>query len=352
MRSALPVVIGIIILSLFISVFLHRSQNASAATNHVVISEVQIGKTGAPYDEFIELYNPTNNDVNLNGWRLAKKSKTGSIQVDLITSFSGIIKAHGYLLITSNNYSGSISADFAYVASTNVSLSPDNSIALYDSLNSQIDLIGFDDSTTVETQSIVSPSINKSIERKASSNSDSTSMAIGGQHEFLGNGEDTDNNSVDFVTRAIPQPQNSASTKEPIESSPTPTLSPTPTIEPSPTPSPTPEPSPSPTLTPTPTLVPSPTAVPSPTGTPMPTVQPSPTPTNEPTPTLQPTQTPSPTLVLTPTPTPSISPIPPMPIPKIIAKGPNFVCTLNYKPWKILNKTFYLPSVSCARTSL
>jgi hypothetical protein len=85
------------------------------------------------------------------------------------------------------------------------------------------------------------------------------------EDEFKGNGEDSDNNSNDFIVRATAQPQNSASSTEPASVTPTPTSSITPTVTPLSTPTPTI------TITPTPTLTPTPTATPTPTSTPTPT---------------------------------------------------------------------------------
>ncbi|HEY7738838.1 MAG TPA: hypothetical protein VIC63_07435, partial [Candidatus Limnocylindria bacterium] len=94
----------------------------------------------------------------------------------------------------------------------------------------------------------------------------------------LGSGQDTDHNLVDFVVRALPDPQNSASPPVPDDPA-----TPTPSVEPiateSPTPGPTPMSTPA-TSTPSPTLVPttSPTSTGSPTASPSPTPPPSPTP--------------------------------------------------------------------------
>ena len=337
MKKKLLTLIGISMLALTGLLFPLHPENSFAVSNHIVISEVQLKTTVSSTDEFIELYNPTDSNIDLNGWRLFKKSRTGSTQVDLVSVITGTIKPHGYFLITSNNYSGTIFADMTYVSSTSVSISDDNSITLFDNLNNVVDVVGLGDSATYEVAPISNPAENKSIERKANSTSTQISMRIDGLDEFLGNGEDTDNNSVDFVTRSTPQPQNSASEIEPALASPTPTPEPSPTIEPTSTPAPTAEPTP----TTTPTNEPTPT----------PTIEPSPTPTAEPSPTPIPTEEPSATPTLSPSPSPTVTPIPNTPPSKIIASWPNYACSLNYKSFKILNKTFFIPSLNCIRTS-
>jgi len=53
-------------------------------------------------------------------------------------------------------------------------------------------------------------------ERKAQEGSTSEDM-VNGQDRLKGNGYDSDNNSLDFIIRAIGDPQNSQSLKEPRE---------------------------------------------------------------------------------------------------------------------------------------
>jgi len=53
------------------------AQGQSSTASHVVISEVQVGGTLVD-DEFVELYNPTNSAISLSGWRLRRKTSTGT----------------------------------------------------------------------------------------------------------------------------------------------------------------------------------------------------------------------------------------------------------------------------------
>ena len=62
------------------------------------------------------------------------------------------------------------------------------------------------------------PGDGESIERKAGNDSESGDMAPGGYHYSWGNGQDTNDNSADFITKSTAEPQNSQS---PIEVYPT-----------------------------------------------------------------------------------------------------------------------------------
>lgn len=334
MKRALPILFGTFLVFLIFSVFLLRTEptNVSAAiATHVVISEIQI-EGGSSTDEFVELYNPTGSPVDLTGWTLYRKTALGVIEIPVATA-SGSIPANGFYLFANTNFDGSPSADVSY----SENIADNNSILIKDTGNSLVDLVGLGTSITSESATISNPIDNRSIERKANSTSTDADMAMGGAHEALGNGEDTDNNSSDFVRHVSPnisQPQNSSSSIEPpIVPTPTLTLTPTPSVEPSPTG----EPSPTPTTEPSPT--PSPTQTPSVT----------PSPTSEPSPTLSPSLTPTPILSLTPT--PSVSPTPSVPSPRVIVQGPLFTCSINYKPLRFFNKIFFFPFVSCQRST-
>lgn len=303
MRRVLPVLLGIVIISIVgFSYFLH-SKNASAEpATHLVISEIQVGNTGEADDEFIELYNPTDSDIDMTNWRIGRKSASGNDQTDLVASISGTIPARGYFLFTTVEYTGSAPADQTYSA-TDSAIAANNTLILINDSDVVIDMVGMGTAQASETATFSSPSAGNSMERKANSSSNSVTMGIGGSDELLGNSEDNDNNSLDFVARNDPQPQNSNSSTEPI-------------------PSPTPTEEPSSTLSPEPSLTPSPE----------PTESPSPTPTVEPTPTTIPSPTPTKESI-------------------IVTKNPVITCSLSFKPIKIFKYVYFFPLINCARTS-
>jgi hypothetical protein len=375
-------IISLLLIGAFINVLL-LPPKAKAVAGHIVISEIQLSGTNSN-DEFIELHNPTGSSVDINGWRLSKKTSGGTESNIIAATMSGSIASHGYFLIAHHDYDGTPSADLTYSGPTIAST--DNTVLIYDSTNTLVDKVGMGSATDNETSDFpTNPTANHSIERKASSTSTSATMGPSGIDELQGNGEDTDNNANDFVSRTVSNPQNSQSLIEPPPApTPTPTLEPTatptpeptatPTVEPTatptsePTPTPTieptatptaehtPTPTPESTVTPTPTIVP--TATPTALPTPTPTLQPTTTPTIAPTPTPQPTVTPMPTLLPTATPTPTVTIFPtptstpmlsPTPKPHVIFSGPLVRCVLEPKPIKILGLTFYFPHLVCTK---
>jgi len=186
-----------------------------ALTNHLVISEVQINGATASQD-FVELYNPTNSTVDLNGWKLRKRTSTGSESSLVVIETGKSIPAYGFFLWSNNanGYDSTIGAD----VSNGNTLAGDNSVALLKPDNTIIDQFAWGNGLNqlVELTAYPNnPGSGQSVERKAYSSSTASSLGSGGSDELKGNGFDSDNNSNDFILRSTSQPQNSNS---PIES--------------------------------------------------------------------------------------------------------------------------------------
>jgi len=197
--------------------FIFGKNSEAAAADHLVISEVQI--TGTPAnDEFVEIFNPTNNSVDVTGWRLSRKT-AGGTQSNLLTSFPSLsIPAYSYLLIVSPEYNatshGGIAGDVTY-STTSQHLAADNTIILYsDASVTVIDKVGLGTATDKEGSAIANPPTNGSVERKASEYSTAATLSSGGPEEHSGNGHDGDNNANDFIIQTTPNPQNSSSPTE------------------------------------------------------------------------------------------------------------------------------------------
>lgn len=279
----------LVIIPLFIiPLLIILAKNSKAEpVNHIVMSEIQIGGTTAT-DEFVELYNPTNTTINLDGWKLTKKISTGT-ESNLVASMSGSILPYHYFLITHpTGYLGQTQKDYAY-SSTSYSTTSNNTVLLYsDNGTNVVDKVGMGTAVDFEGAQTIVPPNNSSITRI--------------------NNQDTDNNLNDFILTSDPNPQNSSF----IETTPTPTTSPEPTAD---------------AGTPMPTN----TAIPTESPTSFPTETPSPTPN---------TQTPSPTPTLISSPIPTASPEPtadartptPTTVPFGWSKSPVFICSNSHVP--------------------
>lgn len=312
----------------------------SATATHLVISEVQLAADDTSAD-FIELYNPTALDINLGNLRLIKRNSSSSTNESIVAfNADEIIPAHGYYLWCNT----SLSATLGCNRNTGETITNNNSVALAtDPLDTGtvIDAVTFGSPANPlgEGTFLAAPEASTSVERKALSTSDATSMGIGGIDELLGNGEDTGNNTADFVLRTTPQPQTVSSPVEPTLTLP----SPTPTENPSPTPTTSPEPSV--TATPSPTLVPS--ATPDPTPTPLPSSSPSVTPSASPQ--VSPSASPLASPTASPSATPSVSPTPSPANDNIIFSGTLFTCRMTTRTIHTRFFTFTLPRISCSR---
>lgn len=207
----------------------------------IVISEFAAAGPSGTDDEFVELSNASSQSVSLAGWLLQYRS-TGSTSVwstMTVLPREASVPAHGFYLVTSGSspgYSGATTADFVAVSASgnpkSLQIRSDSGhvrIALpgagtmpgpFDALIS--DTVGFGALATFGEGSpvmstpwgAVAPYSGGSLERKASSNSTSSSMGPGGSEENRGNNQDTYSNADDFVSRAVRLPQNAASATE------------------------------------------------------------------------------------------------------------------------------------------
>jgi DNA/RNA endonuclease YhcR with UshA esterase domain/uncharacterized membrane protein len=214
----------------FLPNFAINTIHAKAAQfGNVVVSEIYGGggNSGATYkNDFIELYNPTDENISLDGWSVQYASAAGAFNSKPSgtnsTALGGVIKAHGYYLIQEAKGSGG-SADLPnpdVVGSINMSGTA-GKIALSKSTAAMpigqadpnvVDFVGFGTTASEKEGSgpTPAPSNFKSVERLANDSSDPTGEGAGN-----GNGWDTNDNAKDFVA-ADPNPQNSSSLQEPV----------------------------------------------------------------------------------------------------------------------------------------
>lgn len=194
-------------------VWMSSAFGQNSIADHVVISEIQIAGDADSDDEFVELYNPTGSTIDLTDWRLTRKTSSGT-ESNLLTTFPpSSIAAHSFILIASPEYDGSTSADLTY--STSGHLASNNTVVIYsDAGVTVVDKVGLGTATDAEGSTIENPEDDGSVERKASAFSTAATLGPGGVEENAGNGQDTDDNSADFVQQTTSNPQNSSSPPE------------------------------------------------------------------------------------------------------------------------------------------
>ena len=188
------------------------------ATTHVVIGELSTGSASSATDEFVELYNPTESAIEISGWKLQYKSATGSTWYDRGTlPANTFIAAHGFFLITPSAYVGPPTADFTSAAWSSGMAAAGGHERIIDASAVEVDKVGWGTALDPEGGSVAPAHAGgNSIERKANATSTLDSLASGGRHELLGNGQDTNNNGNDFVNQTHGRcPQNSANAPEP-----------------------------------------------------------------------------------------------------------------------------------------
>ncbi|MBI2591649.1 MAG: lamin tail domain-containing protein [Candidatus Brennerbacteria bacterium] len=193
-----------------------------SAVNHLVISEILFDAEAADTGkEFIELYNPTDQAINLENWSIQHLSGTGTLSKKNFEPGNQIQPKSFFLIWLGDDVradlqwqSGSLNNTGATIFLVSETL-PVNST----SSNSAavIDRLAYGTGEQLQPE-MVAMSLTgfipgQSLERKAWQNNNCVSAQ--NNNEFLGNGCDTNNNSADFEIRPIPNPQNSAGLPEP-----------------------------------------------------------------------------------------------------------------------------------------
>lgn len=182
----------------------YNNGGSNAVYPKILISEVQIGGMGDTKQEFVELYNPEAEEVDLGGWYLQRKTKSADNFSTFAskTLFEGKkIPAHGYFLIarTGSAFRTDIVVDNP--------LTEDNTLALKNPNGDISDKVGFGQAGDYELLAALNPPAGQSIGRKI----------------VAGAPFDTDNNESDFEANTpTPRAQNSVYTTPVLETLPAP----------------------------------------------------------------------------------------------------------------------------------
>ncbi|VYT91198.1 DUF5011 domain-containing protein [Clostridium tertium] len=179
-----------------------KKVKAEVAT-YIVISEVYGGggNSGATYkNDFIELYNPTNTDIDISGWKVQYASKSGSFEDKLNTELSGVIKANGYFLIQeAKGNSGNTDLPIADAIGSIAMSGTDCKVRIIDNNGTVIDLVGIGVANESEgNKTAKGMSATNSVQRKDND----------GSTNGVTSGFDSNNNEEDFYSKE-PTPRNS-----------------------------------------------------------------------------------------------------------------------------------------------
>jgi hypothetical protein len=164
----------------------------AAALDHIVISEFRTRGPNGATDEFVELFNPTPDSIDIGGWLVRSVSSTGSMTTRATIPLGTQLLPGQYYLLATDDYSGPTPRDWALSAG----FADNGGVALFKEI--VIDLVGMSAGAAEGTPlPPLNGNLDQAYERKT-----------GGSE---GNCLDTDDNSFDFSLIAPSQPQNTNS---------------------------------------------------------------------------------------------------------------------------------------------
>jgi len=201
-----------------ITLFLLIMDAQAQVADHVVISEFATrGASGNQAGEFVEIYNPTGETVDISGWELQYQSASGSAYSRLARIPDGTeMRPRSFYLITGSSWNGTPAADVTWPSS---GMADNGNIRITDDSGRPIDRVGYGSGNNPEGSAAPNHGTSandNSVERKASATSTAATLSTGGTEEFAGNGWDGNDNGADFIEQTNGRnPQNSASAAEP-----------------------------------------------------------------------------------------------------------------------------------------
>lgn len=177
-------------------VVVETNNNSNIQPSKILISEIQItGGAGKTDNDFIELYNPNDASVNLKGYRLVKRTKTGTTDTSIKSwTDDAYIESKSYYLWANSDYKDIFTLPNA---TTSASLANDNGVALR---------FGAEDTGTIIDSVAWGAAENAFIGAGVFSQNPGASQSI--QRKFQDNTFiDTDNNAADFEIQNCSSPK-------------------------------------------------------------------------------------------------------------------------------------------------
>ena len=186
---------------------------AQAVSITVVFGEVQTRGTGGASDEFIEIYNLSGTTVNIGNYKIRYRPCDGASLYTLFTFTAGeALMPYQHFLITGGGYNGTVAGNGTISRSSGDC----GQLQLQDASNNPIDTLVYTWSGSTQPTGgwvgIEGEDYDANPHDNTTSTNQDTSMARkpdtlsqAGGHK---NGQDTDNNSSDFLTTSTSSPEN------------------------------------------------------------------------------------------------------------------------------------------------
>ncbi len=200
MRKTLPLLLLLPLLALLSAC---KKEAKPTPTTPLVISELQAGAKGNNNYEFIELYNATSEPFDLQGYRLLYQLSPQTEPIPLYTwEEPSVVPPHGHFLLVRAGIDVGLVPDAEFDQPINARF---GSLTLLDPAGEVADRLAWGEKAAelAEGSPAPAPENGTSLERKP-----------GGE---AGNGQDSDDNSADFLVNAAPNPQNTGSFPTPVE---------------------------------------------------------------------------------------------------------------------------------------
>lgn len=152
--------------------------------SHLVIAEIQISGTGGTENDFIKFGNPTSANLDISGWKIRKRTKTGTeSSIRVIPEGTSVAAGATILWANSkNNFAANMGAQII----SSATISKDNSVAVFDSAGNLVDAVSWGGGAGQFTEGQpypLSPDDGQILKRKIKN----------------GTWQDTGNNSADFL---------------------------------------------------------------------------------------------------------------------------------------------------------
>lgn len=164
---------------------LGTSHQSQALSTTVVISQFRTRGPSGANDEFVELYNLSDAEVDLSGWKLSASNSSGVSGTRGSLPVGTRLPPRTYFLFVnsgSNGYSGAVAGDWTYASG----ITDDGGLAILMADNTVVDAIGLSAGSFYSEGTFLTPrttSIDQSFQRKSAA---------------CGPDQDTDANSADF----------------------------------------------------------------------------------------------------------------------------------------------------------